>query len=153
MIQDAGSDGGTAGKLKITDGTETLSGANTYTGTTTINGTATLAIGSGGSIAFSSGVVDAGTFDISASGGASIKSLSSNGTVTLGGNTLILTAAADTFYGHIDGSGGLTVGTGGGGGTETLSGPNTYIGATTIDTGAELIIGRQCEFDFEFQWC
>jgi autotransporter-associated beta strand protein len=132
---DIGSDG--TGSLKITDGTETLTGVNGYTGTTTINGTATLVIGSGGDISASSGVVDAGTFDISGAGGnVSITTLSSNGVVTLGGNTLILTSASGIFSGAINGTGGLEIS----GGTETLSGANTYTGATTIDTGAQLTL-------------
>ena len=72
----AGSIGGTGG-LTLTTGTETLSGTNGYTGLTTING-GTLALSGAGSIAMSSGVVDNGTFDISASNapGATITTLS-----------------------------------------------------------------------------
>ena len=55
----------------------------------TINGGATLALSGAGSIAGSSGVADAGTFDISATGaGASIVTLSGAGGVTLGAQTL-----------------------------------------------------------------
>ena len=134
---DIGSDAA-GGGLKISDGTETLTGANAYTGLTTINGSATLALSSSGSIAASSGVKDFSVLDITGhTGNVSIATLSQNGTVTLGSNTLILTAAADTFSGAINGSGGLEIN----GGTETLSGANTYSGATTIDSGADLVIG------------
>jgi fibronectin-binding autotransporter adhesin len=128
-----------SGNLKISDGTETLTGANGYTGTTTINGTATLALSGSGSVSNLSSVIDAGTFDISATTtGASIKSLSSNGIVNLGGNTLTLSSASGAFAGAIN-DGGLSGGTGGGltltTGTETLSGANTYTGTTTINGG------------------
>jgi len=127
-----------SGNLKISDGTETLTGINGYNGLTTINGSATLELSGSGSIASSSGVKDYGVFDISGSGGTvSITTLSQNGTVTLGANTLKLTAAADTFSGAINGTGGLEIN----GGTETLTGANTYSGLTTIDTGADLVIG------------
>ena len=51
--------------------------------------------------------MDNGTFDISVAGGASsILSLSGTGNVTLGGNALTLSNAADTFDGIISGAGG-----------------------------------------------
>jgi autotransporter-associated beta strand protein len=112
-------------------GTLTLSGANTYTGATTIIG-GTLALSGNGSIATSSGVADNGTFDISAaSAGVSIQTLSGNGTVTLGANTLTLSNASSTYSGAIAGSGGLTLTTG----TETLSGTLSYQGNTTVNGG------------------
>ena len=115
-----------------------LSGDNLYTGATTIGSGETLALFGSGSIAASSGVVDDGTFDISGTtSGASIKTLSGTGDVTLGSNTLTLTAGAGTFSGAIDGSGGLTVD---GSGTETLSGDNLYTGATTIGSGETLAL-------------
>src|SRR4029077_7074171 len=99
----------------------------TYTGGTTIGSGETLALSGSGSIAASSGVADGGTFDISATtSGASIKTLSGNGNVPLGANTLTLTNANDIFSGVISGSGGLTVD---GSGTETLTGINLYTGA------------------------
>ncbi len=123
---------GGAGGLTLTGGTEMLTGANTYTGLTAINNGTTLALSSGGSIATSSGVADNGIFDISATtAGASIITLSGNGSIILGAQTLTLTNASDTFGGVIGGTGGLTVS----GGTETLTGTNTYTGLTVIGAG------------------
>ena len=62
--------------------TETLSGINTYSGATTIGSGETLALSGSGSIADSSGLDNAGTFDISAaSAGVSITTLSGAGDV------------------------------------------------------------------------
>ena len=123
---------------KIGSGILALSGANTYTGITTIS-SGTLAIVGTGSIAASTGVVDNGNVDISATtAGASIKTLSGNGTVTLGAQTLTLTRAADSFSGVISGSGGLSIA----GGTEILTGNNRYTGGTTINPDATLVLGN-----------
>ena len=70
-------------------------------------------------------------------GGASIVTLSGDGTVTLGTKTLTLSDASTTFSGAIDGSGGLTLTTG----TETLTGDNLYSGATTINGGTLALSG------------
>src|SRR4029077_1024433 len=82
-------------------GTETLTGINTFGGATTIGSGETLALSGAGSIAGSSGLVDNGTFDITGltASGASITTLSGNSTgkVHLGGKTLTLTNANDTF--------------------------------------------------------
>ena len=147
------SDGGLGGSLEISGGVQTLAGANTYIGATTIDPGATLALLNGGSIASSSGVVANGTFDISqTTSGASITTLSGNGTVALGGSnqTLNITAGASPnasgiFAGVIaDGGISPTNTTGGNltlsGGAETLSGTNTYTGTTTVDLGTELIL-------------
>ncbi len=137
VIQDAGIGAGTGGGLTISGGTLTLTGTNTYTGATTINA-GTLALSGTGSIAQSSGVAVAGTFDISATtAGASIKTLSGAGTVTLGGQTLTITNGSTTFSGAIGGGGGLTVS----GGAQTLSGANGYFGATTITGGTLALSG------------
>ena len=116
----------------------TLAGANTYSGTTTIGNATTLNLGPGGAIADSSGVVDNGTFDISAtSHGASVAGLTGTGTVYLGNQTLTLTSASGTFSGNISGRGGLVLT----GGTETLAGTSTYAGNTSI-TGGTLLVSN-----------
>jgi fibronectin-binding autotransporter adhesin len=69
-----------------------------------------------------------------ATAGAAIKTLSGNGTVTLGSKTLELTNASGTFSGSINGSGGLTLTAG----NESLTGSNGYTGTTTINGGGTL---------------
>jgi uncharacterized protein with beta-barrel porin domain len=130
-----------SGGLTVSGGIQELGGANTYTGVTTINNGAILGIEGIGSIASSSKVIDNGALDISVTFGASIKSLAGTNTagqVTLGNETLTITAANDTFAGGIiggGGNGGLTLT----GGTETLTGSNGYTGATTINGGTLVV--------------
>ncbi|HEY0107326.1 MAG TPA: autotransporter domain-containing protein [Rhizomicrobium sp.] len=130
-----------SGGLTLLGGKETLSGVNTFTGVTTISG-GTLLLANPNSVATSS-IVDNATLDISqitAVEGAttsSTLSLSGSGTVVLGGNTLVLTSAADTFSGTISGTGGLSVS----GGKEILTGANTYTGPTTISGGTLALAG------------
>ena len=117
---------------KVGSGTLTLTAANTYSGQTWIQ-SGTLALSGGGSLANSSGVVADGTFDISGvtPTGVSVQRLAgtvATGTVLLGGKTLTITNANDTFAGTITGTGGLTVS----GGTETLTGASNYTGATNV---------------------
>ena len=120
-----------AGGLSLTGGTETLTGQNSYTGTTTV-GSGTLALAGNGSIAASSGVIANGIFDVSGTNnGVAIRSLSGAGTVTLGGQNLILTDAHDTFAGAITGTGGVEIAAG----TASWTGGNTYSGLTTISRG------------------
>ncbi len=133
----AGIISGTGG-VHTTGGTETFSGANQYTGATTIDAGTDIILAGAGGIADSSGVADNGTLDISAAadGGSDITTISGKGDVTLGANTLTLTAAADDFQGDMSGSGGLTVT----GGIETLSGVNTFTGGAAIADGATLAL-------------
>src|SRR6201991_1044513 len=113
-------------------GTTTVTAVNTYAGATTIC-PGTLALSGAGSIANSSGVIDNGIFDISATtAGTSIKNLSGAGIVNLGSRTLTLTNAAGTFAGAIGGSGGLVKQ---GAGLFILSGTSTYLGDTTVAGG------------------
>lgn len=127
----SGAISGTGG-LILTGGTQTLSGANTYTGSTQVNG-GTLVLAAGSSLR--STVIDNAAISLSAgstaTGSATVASLSGAGTVSLGANTLVISNANDTFAGVISGTGGIWISSG----TETLSGANTYTGATTVSGG------------------
>lgn len=126
---------GAGGLTQMGGGTLTLTAAENYTGVTTIS-SGVLVLSNTASIANSSQVNVAGTLDISATSGVSIKSLGGAGQVNLGNQTLTFTSASGTFTGVISGSGGVTVT----GGVETLTGINTYTGATTV-TGGTLQLG------------
>ncbi len=128
---------GTAPITIVGPDTLTLSGANTYTGETDIN-SGTLAVSGSGSIADSTLIKltsSSSVLNISgAAGTVSIQSLygASGSIVTLGANTLSVTAAGGySFSGNIQGTGGLTV-AGTGGGVLFMDGATTYTGATTI---------------------
>jgi fibronectin-binding autotransporter adhesin len=132
--------GSSAGVI-IAGGTQILSGTSSYTGTTTISG-GTLSLTALNALA-TSPILDNATLDISSATSilgnqvtVNIASLSGTGAVTLGGQTLVLTAAAGTFSGTISGSGGVTIG----GGTETLTGANAYTGTTAIASGSTLAL-------------
>jgi len=101
-----------SGGLILSGGMETLGGTNTYLGATMIEQGAKLALSGSGSLALSSGVINDGTFDISAANqGATIRSLAGNesGSVLLGTKTLVLSAASGEYDGTISGKGGVTV--------------------------------------------
>jgi len=140
VLTDAhGAFGGTIGGnggVTIDAGTQTLSGCNTYNGSTVIRAGSTLAIAGPGCIANSDVVAD-GTFDIAlADGDVGAQSLTGEGTVGLGGNSLVLADAQGEFGGSIGGTGGLTIE----GGRQTLTGTNTYDGPTTIADRAALAL-------------
>ncbi|WP_423856027.1 autotransporter-associated beta strand repeat-containing protein [Acidithiobacillus montserratensis] len=139
----AGGITGQNGNLTVLSGAETLSGVNDYTGVTTISPGGTLALSGLGSIAASQGVNDDGVFSIvqSSKPGATITTLSGNGAVALGANTLTLSHASGIFSGDLSGvGGGLTLDPGG---VETLSRTNTYTGNTLILAGTLLNLSDQ----------
>ena len=126
--------------------TFTLANANTYTGNTGIsNGNtllvgATNAVGTGSNLFLSGGTFDLNGFDDSVAG------LNGTGTVTNGAagtGTNTLTAASGIFGGVIqDGTTAHTALTVSGSGTSlALTGANTYTGPTTINSGADLVVG------------
>lgn len=128
------------GGLTVDHGTHVLGGANTYGGLTSIGADGTLALSGSGSIAMSSGLVNNGMFDIAATnGGASVRTMSGNGTVWLDGKTLTLTNAGDVFDGSIQGSGGLAIA----GGHAILTGEQHYTGKTTVAQPARLSLSGQ----------
>ncbi|MBW4652274.1 MAG: autotransporter-associated beta strand repeat-containing protein [Kaiparowitsia implicata GSE-PSE-MK54-09C] len=134
--------------LRFSSTSQTLTGSNGYTGLTTVDGSSTLLLSGAGSISNSSAVylLNSGRFDISGANGpnVTIKSLTTEtwpffgAVVTLGSNTLILSAASGTFLGAINGSGGLTLAAG----TESLTYINGYTGRTTIN-GGTLALGER----------
>lgn len=131
------SDQNSGGSLSILEGITTLSGNNTYTGSTSVASNATLALSRIGAIAKSSNVNINGVFDISqTANGTSITTLSGNGSVVLGDQTLALSNSGGIFSGVISGNGGLTIS----GGTLTLTGISTYSGITTLENGTNLSI-------------
>jgi autotransporter-associated beta strand protein len=112
-----------------------------YTGATTINAGDILVLSTGTNISASSGVIDNGKLDISGNGNTSVKTLTgTGGIVSLGANTLTVTAASGTFSGTLgaqNDTGAFTVASG----TQILdavTGP--YSGPTTIATGANLTL-------------
>ncbi|SKB00514.1 PEP-CTERM protein-sorting domain-containing protein [Prosthecobacter debontii] len=135
---------------KIGKGTQTLSGTSTYSGATLIqegtlqtgaanalspNSDITISEGSSNILSLSNGLADYSQ---------TIKSLSGGGVVILGtvaaadtaaapGVRLTTGSTADTLYsGLIVGGGGLVKQ---GSGRFTLTGPNTYVGTTTVNAG------------------
>lgn len=128
-----------SGVLTITGGTQSLSGINTYTGATTVSGGKLVLVA--GSSLKSAVTLAGGNLDLTASstatGTATITSLAGTNTVTLGANTLVLSAASGNFAGTIQGTGGLSITSG----TETLSGASTYTGTTTVAAGKLILTG------------
>jgi fibronectin-binding autotransporter adhesin len=126
---------GSGGLSQFGGSTLTLTAVNSYSGVTNV-AAGVLVLAGGNTIANSSKVTITGGLDVSAAG-ASIKSLSGTGAVALGGQTLTLTSAVDTFSGVISGSGNLVLLSG----TQTLTGANTYTGSTVI-SGGTLRLGQ-----------
>jgi autotransporter-associated beta strand protein len=121
---------GTGAVSQTGTGTTTISAAQTYTGATTItNGT--LALSGAGNLSATSGLIANGTFDVSAAIGVSLPTLSGNGTVQLGAQSLTLTNASGNFGGIIAGTGNFVLVSG----NETLSGNSSLTGTVTISGG------------------
>ncbi|MBL8384075.1 MAG: autotransporter-associated beta strand repeat-containing protein [Burkholderiales bacterium] len=136
----SGTVSGSGGLTKVGSGTLTLSGASTYTNATSIIEGAialgasnrlptntTLVMGAGGTFNLAGFDQTVGSI-VDATGhpsGAHV--ILGSGRLTAGGD-----GSNTIFSGVISGAGGLTKT---GAGTLTLGGPNTYIGATTIDEG------------------
>jgi fibronectin-binding autotransporter adhesin len=141
ILKDTGSSPSGA-LVKDGAGAVTLTAVETYGYTTTINA-GTLALGTGGGIADSSGLTlanNGASFDISSGGNQTIQVLSgvSGSTVNLGANTLTVAPPGGpsngpgTFAGSIQGSGGFAKTNTG---TLVLSGTNTYTGSTAVSAG------------------
>jgi autotransporter-associated beta strand protein len=136
-IANAGLSGGTGGKLVLTAGTETLTGANSYSGGTMLNG-GTLAVGNNSALA-------TGTLAMAA--GTTLSFLDANYTIanaiTLSGdpNFVLPAGTTQTLSGMI--SDGTSPGTlaMNGPGELVLSGANNYTGGTVISGGTLQLSG------------
>jgi len=116
-------------------GTLNLQGRNTYTGATTVNSGSKLALSGVGTISSSSGLLNNGSFDITnTASGATISNLTGSGGTVLGSKLLTINNASGAYSGIISGTGDLLIQ----GGSQILSGVNTYLGLTTINSGATL---------------
>ena len=125
------------GGLAVTGGIQTLSGVSSYTGTTTINSGANLSLSGSGSIAGSSQLIDNGTFDISqTTTGATVKTLSGDGSVILGTKNLTVTNGNGLLAVSLIGDGGLNLA----GGNLTLIKSNNFAGGVKVLPGAVLAI-------------
>lgn len=123
---------GTGGVTKTGAGTLELGEQNSYSGQTVVTA-GTLALTGTGGIAASERVVADGTFNISGTNaGATIQRLAGTGEVAVGGQTLTLANANDTFSGQFSGTGGLVLMTG----QQMLTGDSSaFAGATTVRDG------------------
>ncbi|MGX9964704.1 autotransporter-associated beta strand repeat-containing protein [Roseomonas sp. F4] len=125
------------GGFTVAGGTQMLTGINTFSGALTIDSGAVLALSGAGSVAGASGVEANGQFNIAGTtAGATIATLSGNGSVTLGARSLTIDDGSTSFSGVISGSGGLTVA----GGTQTLAGTNTLTGTVLVQEDATLAL-------------
>jgi fibronectin-binding autotransporter adhesin len=129
--------------LIIDGGTVNLTSANTYNGPTSLvngatlnaNGTNALPIAHGlSAVSIDNTGTGGSTFALGASQSIASLSGSASSNVTLGSNTLTMSAATGStnHAGRISGTGGLLKD---GASTQILSGTNTYTGATTISAG------------------
>ncbi len=124
---------GSGAVTQLGSGTTVLTSEQAYTGVTTISA-GTLALSGAGSITASSGLVNDGVFDISATdSGASITALSGSGSVVLGSKALTLTGPTSLFAGVIDGASGTLnkAGTG----IWTFAGAGSQVGTLNLQAG------------------
>ena len=124
---------GSGAVSQLGSGTTLLTSEQAYTGATSIS-SGTLALSGAGSISASSGVVNDGIFDISATdNGASITALSGGGSVVLGSKALTLTGPTSSFAGVIDGVSGTLnkAGTG----LWTFAGTGSQVGTLNLQAG------------------
>ena len=125
------------GGIVIAGGTETLTGVNTYSGNTDIQLGTHLILQGAGEIGNSNSVRVDGTFDMTAAqDGASLVSLTGQGSVLIGDRTLTLSNAHDRFNGVVSGSGNVSVT----GGAQAFGTVQTYTGQTSISAGANLYL-------------
>ncbi len=145
VVQDGGIGSGTGGSLILSGGgTLALSSANTYSGGTTLTNASVVQVGQSSSLG-------SGGVTIKGDGGGTIQfgaaslnvannlTLSSSGTIDANGFGGV---AAETYSGAITGGGGLTVASSRPGGELILPNANSYVGGTTIDSGAAIDVGN-----------
>ena len=122
----------------------TLSAQNTYTGRTAVELGGALTLAGPGSIASSSEVRVDGTMDLSrVTAGTAIQTLSGDGMVALGNQTLTITDGSTVFAGTLHDGGQYNFSGGNvviAGGLQSFSGANTYTGGTAIHAGAGLAL-------------
>jgi len=133
---------GSGAVSETASGVATITTVQTYTGATTIT-SGTLTLTGNGSIASSSSVTVDGALDVFGASGTTITSLSGSGIVELASGSLTISdgagASATTpsiFTGTVYGPGSLIVA----GGSQEFTASSTYSGATTVDSGAILLL-------------
>lgn len=128
---------GAFGITKAGTGSMTFAGANTYTGTTIVSA-GTLTLGAAGVIPDGSAVTVSSGATLAMNGfSETVGSIAGAGNISSASGNPVLTCGGDhssTTFSGILGSGAISL-VKIGSGTLTLSGPNTYLGTTTISAG------------------
>ncbi|MEI8106873.1 MAG: autotransporter-associated beta strand repeat-containing protein [Verrucomicrobiota bacterium] len=148
-ILDQSSTGSIAGSssLTVNSGTATLAGVNSYSGQTTINGgtltlahnlavtTSTLKVGTGGTVAFATGITSPSIGGLTGAGNIALTTESAEDVaLTVGGN-----GQSTIYSGTLSGGNGLTKA---GGGTLTMTGAQAYGGPTVVNAGTLKLMGQ-----------